>query len=149
MATPTFSQKSGESTAIPQPALPLTNIGEYQAIISTMQHYIDGGRSGQSHLMRPAFHPNATIVGYCGGLLLTGPIQQLFDWIDHNGPAPNIHPLFASVEVVDTVAVVRLEVKGWSGKMAGENASMSDIFTLLKMPEGWCITQKTFHWHTS
>ena len=132
-----------------QPASLSEDTGEYRAIMATMQRYIDGGRTGQSDLMRPAFHPDATIVGYCGGSLLTGSIGQLFDWIDHNGPAPNITPRFASVEVVETVAVVRLEVKGWSGKMAGENARMSDIFTLLKMPEGWCITQKTFHWHTS
>src|SRR5436309_1025663 len=124
---------------IPQPAPLDGSAQEYQAIMAAMQHYIDGGRSGRSDLMRPVFHPDATIVGYCGGLLLTGPIQQLFDWIDQNGPAPGIDPQFAGIEVVDTVAVVRLEVKGWSGKMAGENARMSDIFTLLKMPEGWRI----------
>jgi hypothetical protein len=24
---------------------------------------------------------------------------------------------------------------------------MSDLFTLLKMPDGWKIIQKAFHWH--
>ena len=67
---------------IPQPAPLDGSAQEYQAIMAAMQHYIDGGRSGRSDLMRPVFHPDATIVGYCGGLLLTGPIQQLFDWID-------------------------------------------------------------------
>ena len=38
-----------------------------------------------------------------------------------------------TVDVVETIAVVRLEVKNWSGKLAGESARMSDIFTLLKL----------------
>jgi hypothetical protein len=25
---------------------------------------------------------------------------------------------------------------------------MSDFFTFLRMPEGWRITQKAFHWHS-
>jgi hypothetical protein len=25
---------------------------------------------------------------------------------------------------------------------------MSDLFTFLRMPEGWRIIQKAFHWHS-
>ena len=121
---------------------------EYDAIVKTMQHYIAGGRAGKSELMRPGFHSDATIVGYCGGALLTGPIQQLFGWIDENGPAPDIEPRFASIDILETVAVVHLEVEHWSGKLAGPDAHMSDLFTLLKTQEGWKISQKTFHWHS-
>jgi hypothetical protein len=133
----------------PQLAKPFTNAPEYEAIMRTMQNYIDGGRMGKSDIMRPGFHPAATIVGYCGGTLLTGPIQQLFDWIDGNGPAPNIEPNIASIEVLETVAVIRLEVKNWSGNLAGAKARMSDVFTLLKTDGGWKISQKTFHWHAT
>lgn len=97
--------------------------------------------------MRPGFHADATIVGYCAGTLLTGPIQQLFGWVDANGPAAGIEPRFVSIEILETVAVVRLEVEHWSGKLAGSDAHMSDVFTLLKTEEGWKISQKTFHWH--
>ncbi len=34
-----------------------------------MQLYIDGGKAGKSELMRPAFHPDASFVGYAGGKL--------------------------------------------------------------------------------
>ncbi len=122
---------------------------EYDAILATMERYFEGGRAGKSDLMRPAFHPDATIVGFCGGALLTGSIQQLFAWIDGNGPAPGIEPRVASVELVETVAVVRLEVAHWSGKLAGTDARMSDVFTLIKTDAGWKISQKTFHWHTA
>ena len=121
---------------------------EYDAIVKTMQYYIDGSQAGNSELMRPGFHPDATIVGYAGDNLLFGPIQQLFDWIDGNGPAPDIEPSFASIEILETIAIVRLEVKQWSGKLAGSGVHMSDLFNLIKTEKGWKISQKMFHWHS-
>ena len=73
--------------------------------------------------------------------------SSLFDWIDKNGPAPKIEPRVVSVDILDSIAVVRLEVAGWSGNLAGSDVRMSDLFTLLKMPGGWKIIQKAFHWH--
>ena len=119
---------------------------EYDGIVKTMQMYIDGSNQGKSALMRPAFHPDASFFGYAGEQLATG-TKFLFDWIDKNGPAPNIEPRVVSVDILDSIAVVRLEVAGWSGKMAGSDVRMSDLFTLLKMPGGWKIIQKAFHWH--
>lgn len=119
---------------------------EYDAIVNTMQSYIEGSRQGQSALMRPAFHPSASFFGYAGGELAVG-IEFLFDWIDRNGPAPTIEPRVVSVDILASIAVVHLEVAGWTGKLAGSGVSMSDLFTLLKMPSGWKIIQKAFHWH--
>jgi hypothetical protein len=124
-----------------------TYLSDYDAIVNTMQMYIDGSRHGKSELMRPAFHPEASFFGYAGEQLATG-IQFLFDWIDKNGPAAEIIPRFVSVDILDSIAVVRLEVGGWSGKLAGSGVRMSDLFTLLKTPEGWKIIQKAFHWHS-
>ena len=120
---------------------------EHDAIVKTMQLYIDGGKTGKSEVMRPAFHSDASFLGYAGGNLLND-VQQLFDWIDRNGPAPDIQPRFASVDILDSIAVVRLEVENWSGKLAGSGVHMSDLFTLLKTPAGWKIIQKAFHWHS-
>ena len=68
--------------------------------------------------MRPAFHPDASFFGYAGEQLAIG-TPFLFDWIDKNGPAPKIEPRVVSVDILGSIAVVRLEVAGWSGKMAG------------------------------
>jgi hypothetical protein len=119
---------------------------EYDGIVKTLQMYIDGSRQGRSDLMRPAFHPEACFFGYAGEQLAVG-TTFLFDWIDKNGPAPTIEPRVASVDILDSIAVVRLEVAGWSGKLAGADVGMSDLFTLLKTPAGWLIIQKAFHWH--
>ena len=120
---------------------------DYDAIVKTIQYYIDGSQTGRSELMRPGFHSEASIVGYAGGSLLFGPIQQLYDWIDANGPAPDIQPTLASIEILESIAIVRLEVKQWSGKLAGSGVHMSDLFNLIKTDEGWKISQKLFHWH--
>jgi hypothetical protein len=122
-------------------------LNDYDEIIKTMQHYIDGSKAGKSELMHPGFHPDASLVGYAPGQFLFGPIQILYDWIDGNGPAPDIKPNFASIEILETIAIVRLEVYGWSGKLAGSGVHMSDLFNLVKTEEGWKISQKLFHWH--
>lgn len=118
---------------------------EYDGIVKTMQMYLDGSKQGRSELMRPAFHPDASFFGYVGDQLANG-THFLFDWIDKNGPASAIEPRIVSVDILESIAVVRLEVDGWSGKLAGRGVHMSDLFTLLKMPTGWKIIQKAFHW---
>jgi Putative lumazine-binding len=119
---------------------------DYDSIAKTMQLYIDGSKQGKSDVMRPAFHPEASFFGYAGEQLATG-TQFLFNWIDENGPAPKIQTRLASVDILGSIAVVRLEVAGWSGSLAGSDVYMSDLFTLLKMSGGWKIIQKAFHWH--
>jgi hypothetical protein len=124
-------------------------LAEHDAITRTIDLYIAGGRAGQGDVMRPAFHPEATIAGYCFGVEYSGSIEHLFRWINENGPAPKIEPRFARIEIFETIAIVHLEVQGWSGKLAGLNARISEVFTLLKRNGEWLITQKTFHWHQS
>ena len=60
---------------------------EEELIKKTLKHYIDGAKSGKGDDMKSAFHCDATIFGYIGGELFSGPIQKLYDWNDSNGPA--------------------------------------------------------------
>src|SRR4249920_1803063 len=81
------------------PVKPITNayLVEHDAIAHTMLRYIAGARAGDGDLMRPAFHPSATISGYCQGVEYTGSVEHVFKWITENGPAPNISPRFARI----------------------------------------------------
>ena len=125
-----------------------TYLTEHDAITRTMHLYIAGCRAGDGDLMRPAFHPSATISGYCqGNVEYTGSIEHVFEWITTNGPAPNIVASFARIEIIESIAVVHLEVQRWSGKLAGAYSRASDVFTLLKWNGEWKITHKLFHWH--
>ena len=118
-----------------------TSLSEYDAIAKTVQHYIDGGKAGRSEEMKLAFHPDATIFGYAGPELFAGPIQNLFDWVDQNGPATELQGRITSIDLIETVATVRLELENWSGRR------FTDLFTLLKVDGEWKIISKVFHLH--
>jgi hypothetical protein len=121
-------------------SLPI-EVSDSDAIAKTVQHYIDGAKSGRGADMKPAFHPDATIFGYIGPDLFAGPIQQLFDWNDQNGPATALQARIASIDVFGTAATVRLEADNWTGHR------FTDFFTLLKVDGEWKIMQKVFHLH--
>ena len=116
-------------------------LSEYEAIARTVQHYIDGGKSGRSDEMKLAFHPNATIFGYVGPDLFAGPIQQLYDWVETNGAATELQGRITSTDIVESIATVRLELENWSGHR------FTDMFTLLKVDGQWKIINKVFHLH--
>jgi Putative lumazine-binding len=118
-----------------------TAVNEYDAIAKTIQHYVDGGKSGRGDDMKAAFHPDATIFGYVGADLFAGPIQQLFDWNDQNGPAMELQARLGSVDITGTIATVRLELDNWTGHR------FTDMFTLLKIAGEWKIISKVFYLH--
>ncbi len=142
----TDSSDESERLSPPKPGINAYLV-EHDAITRTMHRYIAGARAGDGDLMRPAFHPSATISGYCQGVEYSGSVEHVFQWIGKNGPAPNIVPRFARIEIIESIAVVHLEVQRWSGKLAGANARASDVFTLLRRDGEWKITHKLFHWH--
>ncbi len=117
------------------------DVREQDAIAKSIQHYIDGAKSGKGDDMKPAFHKDATIFGYAGADLFGGPIQLLFDWNDENGPATELQARIASIDLVDTVATVRLELNNLGGYR------YTDMFTLLKVDAEWKIMNKVFHLH--
>lgn len=117
------------------------NFGEYEAIESAVQHYIDGAISGSSDEMRKAFHPGATMFGYIGPDLMAVPIEDLFKWHNQNGAAPALKWHFASIDIGESAATVRLELDNWTG------LRFTDFFTLLKVDGEWKIINKTFHNH--
>ncbi len=119
-----------------------TNVNEYEVIANVVQKYLEGARSGRGDDMRSAFHKEATVFGYVGEDLLAGPIQQLFDWNDENGPAMALRARIASIDLIDTVATVRLELDDWTGHR------FTDLFTLLRVDEEWKIMNKVFHLHS-
>ncbi len=118
-----------------------SSVSDQDIIAKVVQHYIDGARSGKGDDMKPAFHEDATVFGYVGPDLFAGPIQNLFAWNDDNGPATDLEDQIACIDVVGTVATVRLELENWTG------FRFTDLFTLLKVDGDWKIMNKVFHLH--
>lgn len=117
------------------------DMAEYEDIVATIQHYVEGAIAGKGELMKPAFHEEATIYGYVGEGLFSGPIQNLYDWNDSNGPATNLQARIVEIDIVGTVASVRVESDNWTGYR------FTDFFNLLKVDGQWKIMNKVFHLH--
>ena len=117
-------------------------LGEYDAIIQTMDKYIEGGRQGSGKVMSEAFHAGANIYAFSHGEVVGGPIQLLYDLVDSKAPAGTIEYSIASIELETDIAMVRLEIPDWNG------AHYTDMFTLLKTESGeWKIISKVSHIH--
>lgn len=117
------------------------DLSDYDAIKATIRHYIDGAVAGKGDLMKPAFHADATIFGYVGPELFAGPIQNLYDWNDSNGPATGLVSRIVSIDLVGSVASARVESDNWTGHR------FTDFFNLLKVNGQWKIMNKVFHLH--
>lgn len=103
-------------------------INDYEEIRKVAQMYIDGG-DGDSSIMKPAFHKNATINGE--------PIQTLFDTVNKLGKTS----ARAIVDVLDAtgdVAAIRITMEDWHGH------NFVDYHLLHKDADGWKIVAKVF-----
>jgi hypothetical protein len=81
----------------------------------------------------PAFHPEASFFGYAGERLVVGTVF-LFNWIDSNGPAPDIR--FHDVHAYDARFNRRFSAR--SGKLIGKlAASVVHMQRVIKSSEGF------------
>jgi hypothetical protein len=119
----------------------MSDFTDYDAIIEAIEAYIDGAKTGRGADMQPAFHEDAIIFGFADGSKFAGPIKTLFDSVDQEPPATGLKARFARIDIVGTIAQVRLELDDWNG------VRYTDLFTLLKDQGSWKIMTKAFHQH--
>ena len=103
-------------------------IKDYEEIRKVAQLYIDGG-NGDSSIMKPAFHKNATING--------DPIQTLFDYVDKVGKT-NSRAVVDVLDVTGDIAAIRITMEDWHGQ------NFVDYHLLRKETDGWKIIAKVF-----
>ncbi len=110
-----------------------------KAIEEAIGKYIEGGRAADSAIMKPVFHENAQMSGPEGDGAFSGPIQALYDYVDGNGPAPDLEVRIVNITVSDErAASVILHADHWHGK------NFTDHFHLLKMDGTWKILSKIY-----
>ena len=120
----------------------MSDFTDYDAITEAIQAaYIDGAKTGRGADMQPAFHEDAIVFGFVDGSKFAGPIKTLFDSVDQEPPATGLKARFARIDIVGTIAQVRLELDDWNG------VRYTDLFTLLKDQGSWKIMTKAFHQH--
>jgi hypothetical protein len=125
-----------KQTGTAPPIAPATSaIGERDAVMKATQSYINGVRLGSSTVMRSGFHEAAMIFGYYPGGVMNHPIQALFDWIDKNGPSPDLKAEFGDIQVRESIASIQLELRTYPALSQGETCkcpTSSFCFGLMK-----------------
>lgn len=115
-------------------------IKDYQDVENVMDKYVEGVKQGSSEIMKKSFHEAATMYGYLEGAgLLEGPISNLYNFVDQSGPAKDLLARVDIVEIIGTVASVRVELENMHG------ANVVDLHQLLKMDGQWKVIGKVFH----
>lgn len=104
-------------------------IKDYEEILHAAQLYAEGCAKGDGELMKPAFHPSATING--------APIQTLFDGATQAGPA-DCKARVDVLDVVNDIAVIRVTLENYFG------ADYVDFHAMKKDETGWKIMAKVF-----
>jgi|TARA_B110000238_G_C15968366_1_gene370575 hypothetical protein len=124
--------------------MPTTNdIDDHKEITNVLtDHYLRGAISGKSSEMKPSFHNDSSWYGYVGSDLIAGPIQTLYDWHDGNGAAKDLVYNIPKIDIVGTVASVRIELDNWRG------ARFTDLLNMLKVDGKWQVMNKVFYLHT-
>lgn len=122
------------------PNIKVTPTAEYDAVVATVQTYVDGLRVGKANEVAKAFHPDAIMYGFTNGELLGGTIRNLYDFVDQNGDAPNIVTRLDVLAITPTTAVVRVDME-----QDAIGADYTDFHTLLKQDGTWKVIAKTYH----
>jgi hypothetical protein len=118
------------------------DVAELAKITSAVEKYMAAAKSGTGADMKQAFYENATCYGYVGDeLAFAGPIQTLCDWHESNGKARDVDALITNIDLVGTIAHVRVEAENWTG------LKFTDMFLLLKLDGQWALVNKVFHLH--
>lgn len=113
---------------------------EYNAVIATANHYVEGLRVGSAEGVAQAFHKDAVMYGFTNGELLGGPIKNLFDFVQKNGSAPEITTRLDILAITPTTAVVRVDMEN-----DAIGADYNDYLTLIKIDGTWKVIAKVYH----
>ncbi len=110
-----------------------------KAIGEVIGKYIEAGRVADSSIMKPVFHENAQMSGPAEDGAFSGPIQALYDYVDSNGPGPDLEMRIVNITVSDErAASVVFHANHWHGK------NYTDHFQLLKIDGTWKILSKIY-----
>jgi hypothetical protein len=114
---------------------------DYVAVVEVVNNYVSGLKVGDSQQVAKSFHKDATMYGFSpDGVLLGGPISNLWSFMDTHGAAPNIVAHNDIISITPTTAVVKVDME-----KDAAGVDYTDNHTLLKQDGKWLIIAKVFH----
>ena len=118
----------------------ITSTKDYEDVVETVKKYVEGLRTGAVATISNAFHKDAVMYGYTNGGLLGGPIDNLYEFVEKNGTAPDIKTHLDVLAITPTTAVVRVDME-----KDAIGANYTDFHTLIKINDNWQIIAKVYH----
>ena len=130
---------------MPAPVTPeqeAESFATHEAIMTTLQCYIEGARAADTRLLRRAFVETARICGTYGGKPVEWTVQEFCSIIEKGGPAEGLEAKIVGIEHAGNAGMARLEARNWRG------TRYTDFFVLLKLGNEWHISSKVFFAHS-
>lgn len=116
---------------------------ELQSIMSTIDLYVEGVRTGNVERLRQAFHPKAMMYGTSSKAITIVEIEGLFGFVASNEPPSKTGEPYQcfinSIQYVGNAASVEMVEESAYGN------DYTDYFHLLKIDGKWLIVSKTYN----
>ena len=106
---------------------------------AVVEAYIDGSRRGDADLLRSIFHPQAVMMGYLAGNLMSGSPEPFFEHAARGAQPESYSGRVGEIRVDGDVATATLHEEGFA------ELDFVDHFHLLREDGTWRITSKVFH----
>ncbi|MBB5622880.1 ACT domain-containing protein [Pedobacter cryoconitis] len=118
----------------------INTIQDYQEVVSALENYVEGLRTGNIEKLQKSFHQDAIMYGHWEGHLIEGDIKNLYDSVERHGSAPDLKAHIDVLHKTTTTALGRIE---YEGNAAGKDGI--DYHSLLKIKGEWVVISKVFH----
>lgn len=118
----------------------INTVAEYDEVLSVVQGYVEGLRTGNIEQLKKTFHKNAVMYGHLMDSFSEGSIENLYAYIEKFGSAPNIKTHLSVLHKTPTTAIVRVEMENDAA-----NEDFTDYHSLIKIDGQWKVVAKLFH----
>ncbi|MBV8325046.1 nuclear transport factor 2 family protein [Chryseobacterium sp.] len=115
------------------------NVQDYQDIITVLENYTEGLKSGSVGQLQLSFHKDAIMYGYWDEYLVEGGVSNLYDSVAKHGAASNIKTHIDILHTTDHIALARIM---YEKNAAGKDGM--DYHALIKVEGKWKVISKLF-----
>jgi len=118
-------------------------VQDYEDVLSAMEGYVHGLKTGNVAELKKTFHQNAIMYGHLGDDLSEGSIDNLYTYVEKFSAAPNIKTNLTVLHKTPTTAIVRIEMEHDAA-----DEDFTDYHSLIKINGEWKVVSKLFHLYT-
>ncbi|NIG52529.1 nuclear transport factor 2 family protein [Chitinophaga sp. Cy-1792] len=115
------------------------SVQEYKAIVSVLENYVEGLRTGNIERLKKSFHQDAIMYGYWEEYFIEGGISNLYDSVEKHGAAPHFSTHIDILDKTENTALARIRYERNAADKDGV-----DYHSLIKVKGEWKVISKLF-----